>query len=115
MIRAFLAVELSQELRAEVALVQQELKGKTEPGMNRNRHISWVQPAKIHFTIKFLGHMDEQFLDPLLGVVEQAIGSQPSVNVPLERLGAFPVRTVRVCCGLARRSIGSGEQRRREW
>ncbi len=90
MIRAFLAVELSQKLRAEVALVQQELKGKTEPDMNRNRHISWVQPAKIHFTIKFLGHMDEQLLDPLLGVVEQAIGSQPSVNVPLERLGAFP-------------------------
>ena len=90
MIRAFLAVELSQELRAEVALVQQELKGKIEPDMNRNRHIAWVQPAKIHFTIKFLGDMDEQLLDPLLGVVERAIGSQPFVNVPLERLGAFP-------------------------
>ena len=90
MIRAFLAVELSQELRAEVALVQQELKGRIEPRINLNKHISWVQPAKIHLTIKFLGDMDEQLLDPLLGVVEQAIGSQPSVHVPLERLGAFP-------------------------
>ena len=90
MIRAFLAVELSQELRAEVALVQQELKGRIELKMNRNRHISWVQPAKMHLTIKFLGDMDEQVIDPLLGAIEQAIGSQPSVNVPLERLGAFP-------------------------
>ena len=39
MIRAFLAVELSQELRAEVALVQQELKGRIEPRINLNRHI----------------------------------------------------------------------------
>jgi RNA 2',3'-cyclic 3'-phosphodiesterase len=89
-IRAFLAVELSQELRAKVALVQHELKQRFEPEMNRNRHISWVQSAKIHLTIKFLGDMDEQLLDPLLRVVEQAVGSQPSVIVPLERLGAFP-------------------------
>jgi RNA 2',3'-cyclic 3'-phosphodiesterase len=89
-IRAFLAVELSQELRAELAVGQQELKQRIEPEMNRNMRISWVQPDKIHLTIKFLGDMNEQVIDPLLGAVEQAIGSQPSVNVPLERLGAFP-------------------------
>jgi 2'-5' RNA ligase len=89
-IRVFLAVELSQELRAELADVQQELKQKIEPEMNRNMRISWVQPDKIHLTIKFLGDMDEQVIDPLLGAVEQAIRSQRSVNVPLERLGAFP-------------------------
>ena len=90
MIRAFLAVELSQELRAGLTTVQQELKGKIETGMTRNTRISWVQPTSIHLTIKFLGDMDEQALDPLLVAVEQAIGNQPAVNVPLDRLGAFP-------------------------
>ena len=90
MIRAFLAVELSQELRAELATVQQELKRKIEPEMKRNMRISWAQPASIHLTIKFLGDMDEQVIDPLLVAVEQAIGNQPAVNVPLDRLGAFP-------------------------
>lgn len=90
MIRAFLAVELSQELRAELATVQQELKRRIEPEMKRDTRISWVQPASIHLTMKFLGDMDEQVVDPLLVAVEQAIGSQRSVNVPLERLGAFP-------------------------
>ena len=90
MIRAFLAVELSQKLRAELAALQQELMQSIEPEMQRNMRISWVPPAKMHLTIKFLGDMDEQLLDPLLGVVEQAIGSQPSVNVPIERLGTFP-------------------------
>ena len=90
MIRAFLAVELSQELRAGLTTVQQELKRKIETGMTRNTRISWVQPTSIHLTIKFLGDMDEQALDPLLVAAEQAIGNQPAVNVPLDRLGAFP-------------------------
>ena len=90
MIRAFLAVELSQKLRAELAALQQELMQSIEPEMQRDMRISWVPPAKMHLTIKFLGDMDEQLLDPFLGVVERAIGRQPSVNVPLERLGAFP-------------------------
>ncbi len=90
MIRAFLAVELSQELRAELATVQQELKHRIEPEMKRDIRISWAQPASIHLTIKFLGDMDEQAIGPLLAAVEQAIGRQIPVNVPLERLGAFP-------------------------
>ena len=90
MIRAFLAVELSQELRAELAVVQQELKHRIEPEMKRDTRISWAQPASIHLTIRFLGDMDEQVIDPLRTALEQAIGSQIAVNVPLERLGAFP-------------------------
>ena len=91
MIRAFLAVELPDELRAELATVQQELKRKIEPEMKRNTRIAWARPASIHLTMKFLGDMDEQVADPLLAAVEQAIGSLMAVNVPLERLGAFPL------------------------
>jgi len=89
-IRAFLAVELSQELRAELATVQQDLKRRIEPEMKRDMRIFWVQPASIHLTLKFLGDIDEQVIDPLLVAVEQASGRQIPVNVPLERLGAFP-------------------------
>jgi RNA 2',3'-cyclic 3'-phosphodiesterase len=89
-IRAFLAVELSQELRAELSTVQQELKRRIEPEMKRDMRISWAEPASIHLTLKFLGDMDEQVISPLLAAVEQAIGRQTAVNVPLGRLGAFP-------------------------
>jgi RNA 2',3'-cyclic 3'-phosphodiesterase len=89
-IRAFLAVELSRELRAELATVQQELKRRIEPEMKRDMRISWARPASIHLTLKFLGDMDERVIDPLRAALEQAIGSQIVVNVPLERLGAFP-------------------------
>jgi 2'-5' RNA ligase len=89
-IRAFLAVELSQELRAKLATLQQELKQSIEPELKRGTRISWVQPASLHLTIKFLGETDEQMINPLRAAVEQAIGSQMAVNVPLERLGGFP-------------------------
>ena len=90
MIRAFLAVELSHELRAELAVVQQELKRRIELEIKGHTRISWAQPASMHLTIKFLGDMDEQLIDPLSVAVEQAITNERAVNVPLEQLGAFP-------------------------
>jgi RNA 2',3'-cyclic 3'-phosphodiesterase len=90
MIRAFLAVELSQERQAELAAVQQELKRRIEPQPKRDIRISWVHPASLHLTIKFLGGINERVIDLLRAALEQAIGSQRAVNVPLERLGAFP-------------------------
>src|SRR4051812_19439651 len=90
MIRAFLAVELSQERQAELAAVQQELKRRIEPQPKRDIRISWVPPASLHLTIKFLGDINERGIDLLRAALEQAIGSQRAVNVPLERLGAFP-------------------------
>jgi 2'-5' RNA ligase len=89
-IRAFLAVELSHALRAQLATVQQELMRSIEPEMKRDWRISWAHPASIHLTIKFLGDMAEEVIDPLRVALEQAIGSRLAVNVPLERLGAFP-------------------------
>ena len=58
MIRVFLAVELLPGLRAELSSLQQGLKQSIEPEMKRDMRISWVQPAKMHLTIKFLGDMD---------------------------------------------------------
>jgi RNA 2',3'-cyclic 3'-phosphodiesterase len=89
-IRTFLAVELSQELRAALASLQQELKRRIEPELKGGARISWVQPGSLHLTIKFLGDMDEQMVDPLRAALEQALGTHIAVNVPLERLGGFP-------------------------
>jgi RNA 2',3'-cyclic 3'-phosphodiesterase len=90
MIRAFLAVGPSPELQAKFAPVQQELKQIVELERKKDVRISWVQPAKIHLTLKFLGDMDAQVIEPLRMALERTIGSQMSVSLPLERLGAFP-------------------------
>jgi len=90
MIRAFLAVELSEELRSCLAQVQQDVRQRLSHSLPRNVRISWVQPASIHLTIKFLGDIDEQMIEPMRAAIAQAMEGHRTIHVPLERLGIFP-------------------------
>ena len=90
MIRAFLAVELSEAVRNAIGSFQDELKRGVQRELSREARISWVQPASIHLTIKFLGDTDEQLIAPLHDTVSHAIAMQHAGAVPIERLGAFP-------------------------
>lgn len=90
MIRAFLAVELSEGLRARVAQVQRDLKQRLDRDASPRVRISWVRPESIHLTIKFLGDMDESLVEPLRLAIEPAVKAHQPVHIPIERLGAFP-------------------------
>jgi RNA 2',3'-cyclic 3'-phosphodiesterase len=90
MIRAFLAVELPEAIRSAVASFQGELKRRLERESAKEARISWVQPASMHLTIKFLGDTDEQLIAPLRDAVAHAIETRQACAVPIERLGAFP-------------------------
>jgi len=90
MIRAFLAVELEEGLQKRIAQVQQDLKQRLGREASKDVRISWVQPGSIHLTIKFLGDVDEQLVDPLRAAIEQAMKDHQPLSIPLERLGAFP-------------------------
>ena len=90
MIRAFLAVELTEDLRARIAGIQQDLKLRLARDSSKRIRISWVQPASIHLTVRFLGDTDEQYVAPLREAIEQAMTGHRSIHIPLERLGVFP-------------------------
>ena len=65
MIRAFLAVQLSEPLRTTLAAVQSEVKRRITPDMPRDVSVSWVRPASMHLTVKFLGDIAEELVMPL--------------------------------------------------
>jgi 2'-5' RNA ligase len=90
MIRTFLAVELSDALRTNLARLQLDLKQRLSRELPRNVRMSWIQPASIHLTIKFLGDIDEQLVSPLQEAMGQAIAGHPRLQISLERLGGFP-------------------------
>jgi 2'-5' RNA ligase len=90
MIRAFLAVELSEDFRNQIARIQQDLKTSLARELPGAVHISWVRPASIHLTIKFLGDIDEQIIEPLREAHAGVFKDQHAISIPLERLGAFP-------------------------
>ncbi|MDH4236894.1 MAG: RNA 2',3'-cyclic phosphodiesterase, partial [Nitrospira sp.] len=90
MIRAFLAVELAEDLRAQLAGIQQDLKRRLSREFSKEVRVSWVQPSSIHLTLKFLGDIDEPLIEPLRHTIEQAINGQRALRIPIERLGVFP-------------------------
>ena len=90
MIRAFLAVELGDDLRNQIALVQQNLRQRLGRESSKDIRITWVQPSSIHFTVKFLGDTDEGQIEPLCEAVQRAMTGQGIIHMPIERLGVFP-------------------------
>jgi 2'-5' RNA ligase len=90
MIRTFLAVELSDDLRNQIRLVQQDLRQRLGCESSKDIRITWTQPPSIHLTIKFLGDTNEDLIEPLRLAIEQAIVGHEAIQIPIERLGLFP-------------------------
>ncbi|MGA6828384.1 RNA 2',3'-cyclic phosphodiesterase [Nitrospira sp. NS4] len=114
MIRAFLAVELSEDLRKQLGQVQQDLKQRLGRDLSKDVRISWVQPASIHLTIKFLGDTDEALVEPMREAINQAVKGHRAIQIPIERLGAFPhVQQPRVLWVGASEQWEKGEEAKR--
>ena len=90
MIRTFLAVELSQAVRNAITSFEDDLKRRLQKDLSGEARISWVQPASIHLTMKFLGDTNEGLVAPLKDAVSQAVAAQQSATLPIERLGVCP-------------------------
>ncbi|HEU4683566.1 MAG TPA: RNA 2',3'-cyclic phosphodiesterase [Nitrospira sp.] len=90
MIRTFLAVELSEPVRAALGEFQRALRQRLSHELAKDVRISWVQPASIHLTVKFLGDISEQLVQPMHEAVEQWLSPHRRIEIPLERVGVFP-------------------------
>ena len=88
-LRLFVACELSDEVRAGLGRIQDELR---RMGAGRLR---WVRPEGIHITLKFLGDVDEPRVDELSRSLAEAI--EPfELRVRPGALGAFGGNRLRV-------------------
>lgn len=90
MIRTFLAVEVSNEVRTAIAQVQDDLKQRLAGHLPTDIRMAWGQPNSFHLTIRFLGNTDKQLLDPMRKAMAIVRRSHPTIQIPLDRLQAFP-------------------------
>jgi 2'-5' RNA ligase len=90
MIRAFLAVQLSEPLRTTLAAVQSDVKRRITDDLSRDVSLSWVRPASMHLTVKFLGDIPETLVQPLYEAMTEALRDHRVLHIPLNRLGVFP-------------------------
>lgn len=83
MIRAFIAVELSERLRQELAVLQQRLRvSQTD--------VKWVEPDNLHLTLKFLGQTEESQVPSLTTALRSHTARIPPFAYHLDGLGTFP-------------------------
>ena len=88
-IRLFIAIDPPEEARQVLAETINELEKSIPNG------VRWVQPHRIHLTVKFLGNVSNSALDDILAAIEQASNDfqNGNFNLNLFGLGLFPNRS----------------------
>ncbi|HSW10262.1 MAG TPA: RNA 2',3'-cyclic phosphodiesterase [Bacillota bacterium] len=82
--RAFVAVEVSDAVRAEVGEWSAALRAA-------GADYRWVDPANYHLTLKFLGAIDPgRMLSPLQAALTELAAGMPPVAVTCQGIGCFP-------------------------
>lgn len=81
--RTFIALEVSQEVRGEIASVQNECR-KIAPG------VKWVKPENIHITLKFLGEVSPLDIEKIGKAVKTATYGFKDFKVTFTNIGGFP-------------------------
>ncbi|MBR6023565.1 MAG: RNA 2',3'-cyclic phosphodiesterase [Methanobrevibacter sp.] len=82
-IRAFLAVDLDDDLKPKINKIIREFK-KT------NANIKYVDLQNLHFTLKFFGDIDTEGIDLIGEKIEKVIGDFDSFTIKIKGCGAFP-------------------------
>lgn len=84
-IRAFIAVNLSQTILEKIEQVAQDLQQKmnTVP-------VRWVPIENIHLTLKFLGNVSTANLEILMDILGKVVSSHHECDISVGGIGVFP-------------------------
>ncbi len=82
-VRAFVAVEISSEIRAKARRLMADLAVTTA-------NVKWVEPENLHFTLKFLGNVPLLEVPGVVQAVAEAVRDLPPFDVQAHGAGAFP-------------------------
>ena len=83
MIRSFLAIELPKPILKKIEEVQGDLR-------STHADVRWVNPEKIHLTLKFFGNIEESRIDPIFKSIEEPIRNTLPFSLKVQGVGAFP-------------------------
>jgi 2'-5' RNA ligase len=84
-IRAFIAINLSEEIYNNLDKVLAELKSRLP-----HAPLRWSPPRNIHLTIKFLGDVSTANLELLTKMLQNEVVRHPSFEISVGDLGSFP-------------------------
>ena len=83
MIRSFLAIELPEPILRKIEEVEADLK-------SARADVRWVNPEKIHLTLKFFGNIEESRIDSIFKSIEEPVRNTLQFSLKVQGVGAFP-------------------------
>jgi 2'-5' RNA ligase len=83
LIRSFLAIELPKPILRKIEEVQGDLR-------STRADVRWVNPEKIHLTLKFFGNIEESKIEPIFKSIEEPIRNTLPFSLEVRGVGAFP-------------------------
>jgi 2'-5' RNA ligase len=89
LMRLFVAVHLSEEIRARLATLQDRLR-------RAQADVSWVKPGNLHITLKFLGETEPRRLDRIRPALADAAQGTAGFTAEVAGVGTFGGRIPRV-------------------
>ncbi len=81
--RVFIAVELTESIKEELAQLQESLRGTGDK-------IKWVDSSLVHLTLKFLGEIKEEGLKKVLWASREVAAKFSSFKIKIKGTGVFP-------------------------
>ena len=84
-IRAFIALNLSQEILERIDQVSLDLRTRM-----KEAPVRWVPVENIHLTLKFLGNVSTANLEILKDILGKVVSSHHECDISVGGIGAFP-------------------------
>jgi 2'-5' RNA ligase len=81
--RAFIAIELSPEVKESLARIQSHLKYS-------GADVKWIEKESIHLTLKFLGDITEEKRKEIELILDETGRSTKPFEISIKDIGAFP-------------------------
>ena len=85
MIRAFIAIDLPDDICAVLGNAQARLK-RAHTGVK----VSWTKIDNLHLTLQFLGYIEEESVEKIRGALEAVAGRHEPFELQVAGAGAFP-------------------------
>jgi RNA 2',3'-cyclic 3'-phosphodiesterase len=86
-IRAFIAIELTEDVKRALKTIQGKLKSASRTP------VKWTDPEGNHLTLQFLGNIDSSTINRISAALESASRGIKPFRLSMSNLGVFPGQT----------------------
>jgi RNA 2',3'-cyclic 3'-phosphodiesterase len=87
-VRLFVAVDVGAEVQRTASQMIEHLKRRTEQSAPHAR-VTWVKPAQLHLTVRFIGHVDTALAEKIQTALVSPLRT-PAFDLTIAGTGTFP-------------------------